>query len=97
MTLFEFLSANWTELLVLTREHILLVLISTGVAVAVGLPLGILLTRVARLRGPVLGFANIMQTVPSLALFGLLIPFPLSAASARGRRSLRSLSTRSFP
>ena len=40
----------------------------------IGLPLGILLTRFKPLRGPVLGFANIMQTVPSLALFGFLIP-----------------------
>ena len=40
------------------------------------MPLGILLTRVKGLRTPILGFANIMQTVPSLALFGLLIPIP---------------------
>lgn len=74
MEFLKFLSANWPELLALTREHILLVFISTAVAVAIGLPVGILLTRVASLRGPVLGIANVMQTVPSLALFGLLIP-----------------------
>src|SRR5436190_1717010 len=74
--LIRFLQQNWPELLVLTREHILLVLISTGLAVAIGLPLGIVLTRIASLRGPVLAIANIMQTVPSLALFGLLIPIP---------------------
>jgi len=72
----EFLKQNWPDLLVLTREHIFLVLISTGAAVAIGVPLGILLTRIKSLRTPVLGFANIMQTVPSLALFGLLIPIP---------------------
>jgi osmoprotectant transport system permease protein len=72
----NFLKLNWPELLTLTREHILLVFISTGVAVAIGLPLGIALTRVAGLRGPILAVANIMQTVPSLALFGLLIPIP---------------------
>ncbi len=60
----------------LTREHLVLVALSTGLAVLIGVPLGILLTRVKRLRTPVLGFANIMQTVPSLALFGLLIPIP---------------------
>lgn len=76
MDLLRFLVANWPELLTLTREHILLVFISTGLAVAIGLPLGIALTRVASLRGPVLAIANIMQTVPSLALFGLLIPIP---------------------
>jgi len=72
----EFLKANWPELLALTREHIFLVLISTGVAVALGVPLGIVLTRSKRLQTPILGLANIMQTVPSLALFGLLIPIP---------------------
>lgn len=72
----EFLKQNWPELLVLTREHIFLVLLSTGLAVAIGVPLGILLTRLRSLQTPILGFANIMQTVPSLALFGLLIPIP---------------------
>ena len=76
MTFFEFLKQNWSELLTLTREHIFLVFLSTGFAVLVGVPLGILLTRIKSLRTPVLGFANIMQTVPSLALFGLLIPIP---------------------
>jgi osmoprotectant transport system permease protein len=72
----RFLAANYAELLVLTREHIFITLLSTGLAVAIGLPLGILLTRVEKLQTPVLGFANVMQTVPSLALFGLLIPIP---------------------
>ncbi|MFN0138651.1 MAG: ABC transporter permease/substrate-binding protein [Pyrinomonadaceae bacterium] len=76
MNFFEFLKQNWQELLVLTREHIFLVLISTGAALLIGIPLGVLLTRVKPLRTPVLGFANVMQTVPSLALFGLLIPIP---------------------
>ena len=76
MTFLEFLRNNWTELLTLTREHIVLVLVSTGFAVLIGLPLGVLLTRIRALRTPILGFANIMQTVPSLALFGLLIPLP---------------------
>lgn len=74
---YNFLAANWPELLTLTREHIFLVFLSTGAAILLGLPLGILLTRISPLRTPVLGFANIMQTVPSLALFGLLIPIPL--------------------
>jgi osmoprotectant transport system permease protein len=76
MNFLDFLRSNWIELLTLTREHIFLVLISTGAAVLVGLPLGILLTRSKALRAPVLAFANVMQTVPSLALFGLLIPIP---------------------
>jgi osmoprotectant transport system permease protein len=73
---FRFLQQNWPELLALTREHIFLVLISTGAAILIGVPLGIVLTRVRSLRAPVLGFANVMQTVPSLALFGFLIPIP---------------------
>jgi osmoprotectant transport system permease protein len=72
----DFISNNWPELLALTREHLILVALSTGLAVLFGVPLGILLTRIRSLRTPVLGFANIMQTVPSLALFGLLIPLP---------------------
>lgn len=72
----EFLRVNWPELLALTREHVFLVVLSTGAAIILGLPLGVLLTRVKSLRTPVLGFANVMQTVPSLALFGLLIPIP---------------------
>jgi osmoprotectant transport system permease protein len=72
----EFLKANWQDIVRLMGEHLWLVLISTSIAVAIGLPLGILLSRHPRLRAPVLGLANIMQTVPSLALFGLLIPLP---------------------
>jgi osmoprotectant transport system permease protein len=65
------------DILDLTAEHFVLVLVSITIAVAIGLPLGILLTRRAPLRRWVLGFANIMQTIPSLALFGFLIPIPL--------------------
>jgi osmoprotectant transport system permease protein len=76
MNFFEFLKQNWAELLALTREHLVLVLISTAFVVLIGVPLGILLTRKKSLQTPVLGIANILQTVPSLALFGLLIPLP---------------------
>ena len=74
MTMREFLARNGGELLGLTFEHLVLVLVSTGIAILIGVPLGILLTRKPGLSKPVLGFANIMQTVPSLALFGFLIP-----------------------
>jgi osmoprotectant transport system permease protein len=76
MTFWQFLQANRNELLTLLRQHFLLVLISTLVAVVIGIPTGILLTRKQSLRSPVLGLANIMQTIPSLALFGFLIPLP---------------------
>ena len=65
-----------SEILDLTLEHLWLVLISMMVACVVGIAGGILLTRRPPLRRWVLGFANIMQTVPSLALFGFLIPVP---------------------
>lgn len=76
MRLWHFLIDNRTEVLTLITEHLWLVFLSTSIAVAIGLPIGILLTRHARFRGPVLGIANVMQTVPSLALFGFLIPLP---------------------
>ncbi len=76
MNFFDFLQQNWFELLTLTREHVLLVAISTGLAVVIGVPLGVVLTRITSLQTPILGCANVMQTVPSLALFGLLIPIP---------------------
>src|SRR5687768_14208964 len=76
MSFWQFLVNNWAELLTLIREHITLVFISILVAVLIGVPVGIALTRYRALRGPVLGVANIMQTIPSLALFGFLIPLP---------------------
>jgi len=76
MNFFEFLRNNWAELFALTREHLFLVFVSTAFAVLIGVPLGILLTRKKSLQTPILGIANILQTVPSLALFGLLIPLP---------------------
>ena len=65
------------EILALTGEHLVLVVLSTLIAVAIGVPLGVALTRRPRLAKPVLGFANVVQTIPSLALFGFLIPLPL--------------------
>jgi len=67
----------WGDIVDLTVEHFELVVVSMLIAVAIGIPLGILLTRKVPLRGWVLGFANVMQTIPSLALFGFLIPIPL--------------------
>ncbi|MBI3652302.1 MAG: ABC transporter permease subunit [Acidobacteria bacterium] len=74
MNLFEFFKENHNEMLQLTFEHLLLVVIATGAATVVGVPVGILLTRKPLLSKPVLAFANILQTIPSLALFGFLIP-----------------------
>lgn len=60
-----------------TGEHLFMVLVSIGIAVAIGVPIGIALSKRERFRGPVLGVVNVIQTIPSLALFGLLIPLPL--------------------
>ncbi|MFQ5724492.1 MAG: ABC transporter permease [Terriglobia bacterium] len=76
MSLLEFFLRNRQGVLELTLEHLWLVGVSILLAVAIGLPLGILLTRWPRARRPVLGGANIMQTIPSLALFGFLLPLP---------------------
>ncbi len=77
MGLVDYLVNNRVEFLSLTLEHLFLVATSTGIATLVGVPLGILLTRRPRLGPPVLGLANLFQTIPSLALFGLLIPIPI--------------------
>src|SRR5690348_9351411 len=66
-----------SEVLDLTLEHVSMTLISVAIAAAIGVSLGVALTRHAGLRRWVLGFAGVMQTVPSLALFGFLIPIPL--------------------
>ena len=69
----------WTrrsEVLLLTFEHLQIVAISILIAAAVGLPLGILMTRRPSMSRPILAIANILQTIPSLALFGFLIPLP---------------------
>ena len=82
MNLWQFMLQNHTEVLELTLEHMKLVGISTLLAVLVGIPLGILITRWPSLNTPVLGGANIIQTIPSLALFGFLLPAPWIGARA---------------
>jgi osmoprotectant transport system permease protein len=72
----RFIAHNRIQVTELTLEHLWLVGISILLAVLAGVPLGILLTRRPSLRNPILGAANIAQTIPSLALFGLLLPVP---------------------
>ena len=76
MSLLAFYARNAQEVVGLLWQHVYLVLISTSVAILIGVPLGIALTRRPGWRGPVLGLANVFQTIPSLALFGFLIPLP---------------------
>ena len=71
-----FLHAHGAEIARLTLEHLWLTAFAMLFAVGIGVPLGILLTRRRSLARTVLGFANIVQTIPSLALFGLLLPVP---------------------
>jgi len=66
-----------SELASLTLEHIELVLVAVLIAAALAIPTGVLLTRRAGMRRWVLGFASVLQTIPSLALFGFLIPVPI--------------------
>lgn len=77
MSFLDYVAANRAEVLQRLVEHLVLVGASVGLAVLVAVPLGIALTRRTRWRGPVIGAANVIQTIPSLALFGLLIPLPL--------------------
>ena len=76
MDTLHFFVENHGQILQLTLEHLWLVGVSMLLAVAAGLPLGILLTRRRAFSKPVLGGANIVQTIPSLALFGFLLPVP---------------------
>jgi osmoprotectant transport system permease protein len=76
MNLWQFVLQNHTEVVELTLEHLWLVGASTILAVLIGIPLGILITRWPALNKPILGSANIIQTIPSLALFGFLLPAP---------------------
>jgi len=72
----DFLKSNWADILSHIAQHVWLVFIAIAIAMVIGLPVGILISRKKRLRAPVLGIANVMQTIPSLALFGFLIPLP---------------------
>jgi osmoprotectant transport system permease protein len=82
MNVWQFMLENHTQVLELTIEHLWLVGASTVLAVLIGIPLGIAITRWPSLNKPVLGSANVIQTIPSLALFGFLLPAPWIGASA---------------
>ena len=70
---FAFLSGRLSELWLRTGEHILLTGLSTGMALLIGLPLGVLAYRVLWLRGPLLGTIGVLQTIPSLAMLAILL------------------------
>src|SRR5687768_7067367 len=76
MRLFTFWAAHRWELLAMLQQHIVLVLISTLAAVLIGVPAGIAAAHRPRIGRPLVGFASIAQTIPSLALLGFLLPVP---------------------
>jgi osmoprotectant transport system permease protein len=76
MSVFQFIAQNHAEVLELTLEHLWMVIASTSLAVVIGIPLGIFISRHPAWNKPVLGSANVIQTIPSLALFGFLLPVP---------------------
>jgi len=63
------------RMLELTQEHVRLVAISVLVAILIGIPVGILITRLRWLEGSVIGVTGMLYTVPSLALFAILMPY----------------------
>lgn len=76
MNVLDFMWTHRAEMFQLTLEHLVMVGVSIVIATGIGLPLGILMTRHSGLSRPIMTIANVVQTVPSLALFGFLIPLP---------------------
>lgn len=76
MSLLEFFLRHQREILQATLEHVWLVGVTMVLSVGIGVPLGVLVTRRPWLSKPILGGANIAETIPSLALLGFLLPVP---------------------
>jgi osmoprotectant transport system permease protein len=77
VNLFAFLASHRQEFAALLAQHVLLVGASTLAAIAIGVPVGILAARRPRAGAPIVWVANVVQTIPSLAMFGFLLPLPL--------------------
>jgi len=75
MQLLDYVQNNMNNIIRLTIEHLQITGISIITAIVIGVPLGIIVTRYKRLADPILATANIFQTIPSIAFFGILIPF----------------------
>lgn len=74
MDTLHYIMDNWSNLLTLSWQHSWLVLVAVGLAIVIGVPLGILIVRVRWLATPILGIATVVLTIPTIALFGLMIP-----------------------
>ena len=76
MNFWDFLLQHYTEIFSATLDHLILVLIAMTIAILIGVPLGMFIVHRPAFRAVCLAIANIFQTIPSLALFGFLIPIP---------------------
>jgi osmoprotectant transport system permease protein len=83
MTAWQFFVSHGDEILAATLAHLFLVLTSMAIATAIAVPFGMLIVHQRTLRTVALGAANIFQTIPSLALFGFLIPLPFIGGIGR--------------
>jgi len=83
MTSWKFFVTHRSEILQATLDHLTLVLIAMAIAIAIAVPLGMLIVQHPRLRTIALGVASVFQTIPSLALFGFLIPIPFIGGIGR--------------
>jgi len=83
VTPWTFFVSHRAEILDATLDHVALVLIAMFIAIAVGVPLGMLIVQRPALRTIALGVASVFQTIPSLALFGFLIPIPFIGGIGR--------------
>ena len=75
MNFWQYIATNYTEILALLLEHIKLTAISVGLAVLIGVPLGIFISYMSKASKIVLSIANVIQAIPSMALVGFMIPF----------------------
>lgn len=75
MNFIEYITQNKDQIISLSIEHIKLTAIAVGFAILIGVPLGILISYVKKLNKPILGVANVIQAIPSMALLGFAIPF----------------------
>ena len=76
MSVLEFWRTHSAELAGLLWQHLVLVAISTGAAIVAGIPIGVLAARHPRASAPLVWLVNVAQTIPSLAMFGFLLPLP---------------------
>lgn len=75
MSLLQYIIENQSQILSLLIEHIKLTAISVGLAILIGVPLGIFISYAAKASKPILAIANVIQAIPSMALLGFMIPF----------------------